>query len=212
MRLPSTFHARQTRRQTGVTSSDPAARIASRTMAGWAPLIGALLAVVAALMTADLVSARLRIRRALDKELAILDRMPDGLAKEQITWIVRRTALDFAYRSMPRKRRKRNDHERFWWAVMLTGLVLVCVIAYQLITRWLNDVPITTGDADLDWQFSTFGILGLFSFGWAWMGLRLGPMGERLEYIRERCGPLPDDSPKTGSDEEPEPDTDPRVS
>lgn len=66
----------------------------------WVPLAAALVATAGALLAGDLLTARARLRRTLDKESAIHDRLPDGTpAKERLARIIERQSWELIIRT-----------------------------------------------------------------------------------------------------------------
>lgn len=112
-------------------------------MEPWVPLTaalgGALVALIASWTAGDMLTAQTRLRRRLDKELAILDRMPEGYAKERLQRIVQRDALDLIYRA------ERHDPHQIRWVILLS-LAILTVFLTLLAFVLLRFSPQVTGD------------------------------------------------------------------
>lgn len=95
----------------------------------WVPLLAALVATVGALLAGDLLTARARLRRTLDKELAIHDRLSDGLAaKARLACIIERQSWELIVRTENAVRTQRI----LWLLAFSLGVVAMSLVQLRL--------------------------------------------------------------------------------
>lgn len=130
----------------------------------WLPLGAALIAAVALLVSADLLTVTARLRRKLDKELSIMERLPVGRARRDVTRMCRRHALELAYA---------NGSERLLRRVCIGGCIVyvVCAAGYIAISV-TNNVWFPLMDASFFAFLIAAMVFTLTGYWWAGRGRR----------------------------------------